>query len=276
MQKPRYEKLITYGRPHDIFYSWLVNAYAGQVAAVIPITHSDEGLGAPNTYNAHPEHPSFAEVGHSNTFQGSRVPKINGVVKLKLTGQALAAGKNHNFKVLLMRTVNPFMEQLDAKDEHTGLMLKNIIELVYESVDKQTFPAYNGTDLSARYTGSVDADSAEVSVGGTPMEQVTTDLDVLFDQLQYGTLAPLMKSLIDIRWVELSEKNRVKYIPLTQPKRGIAQGKYASHHLHVIVPQIGTRYQHSYTADNSSTNHIEIDVSARYIERNQHFDMEYL
>jgi hypothetical protein len=274
MQKPRYEKVPTYGRPHDIYYSWLANIYSSKNTTIIPITHSDEGLGAASSYNAHPEHASFAEVGHSNTFVGSRVPKLNSVLKLKLTGQARVAGKNQNIRMLLIKIVNPFMEQLDAEDEHSGLKLKELLELQYESTDKQTYPVYNATNLSSRTSGLVTTDAAEPGIGGTELEQVDADFDALFDQLHYGTLAPLIRSMCKFRWVELSGEHPVKYIPIHQPKSAIAQGKYAAHHLAVWIPATTSKHQHGYTADMSSTNHVEVDFKARYIERNHYFDME--
>ncbi len=128
-------KVAMYPRPHNFHLDWMMNVYDA-TATSIPLLMYDEGLGAPSSYNAHPEHASFAETNEPNVYPESRVNKLFAKLEFMLTHIAVSTDELTHVKVGVIPYYLAFKEDYDANDEKSTETISTILELDKETTDR--------------------------------------------------------------------------------------------------------------------------------------------
>ena len=152
--KKMFMKTTWYPREHDEQLSWNLSAENNNnKATTIPIiTNSDAE--DPTSIYTHPENASFSSVDHANCSPDSRVNRIWCVLEANLTKGAIETDKIKALRFGVMVQKMSFAEDYDTTDEVTGTDIKTILKLSKDGTDRETYPTYDGNDVSAKYTGS--------------------------------------------------------------------------------------------------------------------------
>ncbi len=132
---------------HELFghFAIPVEPTTVNTATIIPMIMNDDAQGDPMSFNANPEHASWAEQNMPNCYPDSEVRRLKLTVELWLdssTGSDLA---RWSLDYGLISCAFP--EDLDALDEKSGLTVKEILELQKETTDRQCFPLWNAVDM---------------------------------------------------------------------------------------------------------------------------------
>ncbi len=152
-----------FSRPHKMTINWGFGMETGvsNEATTIPITMYDEGLGDPASYNANPEHPSFASVAMPNCYPESRINLVTCSLKMMMSKGALETDKLPAISFAYMPIFTTF-DDLIANDEVSGLDISELLELQRETTDRQTYPLFNAVDMLAGVKSTVDTLDAAV------------------------------------------------------------------------------------------------------------------
>ncbi len=177
---------------HDFYGHFAVSPRSSTVryGTIIPIVMNDDALGDPMSFNANPEHASWAEVTQPNCYPDSEIRNMNITIDI-WTG---IKGKDiHKHFIDYGLIVCAFPEDLDALDEKSGLTLKEVLELQHESTDRQCYPLWNTVDM---LDGSTLASNVPGLTGGQVQEAVVWDTEVIRDQLRYGKIKGLLRKIL--------------------------------------------------------------------------------
>ncbi len=158
----RFQKSKWYPRPHQDRNSYahgLETAVANR-ATITPIIMYDEAQGTPSTYNANPEHASFAAFNGENCFPDSRVDNIFCEYRFSLTKAALETDKVTAIRIAFMKIHMAFKESYIAIDELTSLEVQDILMMQTEATDNQGFPLYNTVKMVEKFSGSATLPAA--------------------------------------------------------------------------------------------------------------------
>lgn len=270
-------KLKFFPRPHNTTNSWSYELDDSTIRATIyPIVMYDEGKGAPDTYNANPEHASFSDTQAPNCFVGSRINNINTTLEMSVT-TAFFDDNLTAVKYAYMPIYTSFKEDLTAINEKTSEEVQDILELQSESTDRQAYPLWNGSKMAERFTnsGQLHTDVPGLTTN-QKIEAVTFSIDAFYDNLQYYTTAGKLKKCIGgLKWGTLSRTSNHKTHKIRFPTKIKALNEYTFFGILVIVPQVDTEYQIPHTADiTASTKYVNASIKTRFNEWNQGFDME--
>lgn len=265
-------------RPHNMDISWGHGLETGVVnqATIIPIAFNDEGLGAPNTYNANPEHASFAEVDMPNCFPESKVNIISTNLRFTLTKDAIETDKLPAVNVAYMPIFTSF-DDITALDKVSTLDIGEILELQRESTDFQSYPLWNGVDMPAGLGANPSSLNANVPGLTTDqkLEAVAFSPDTYYDALHYYTNSKKLQNCQGgLKW-----KTLTKYRPtftrdiFIRPKIK-KMNDYTFFGLLTYVPSAGNNNQLVSAADTTNVTHVDCSVNIRYNEWHQSFDFE--
>ncbi len=128
-----------------------------------------------------------------NCYPDSEIRNLHVVVDIFATADASAILPSLLFEYALISCAFP--EDLDAKDEKSGLTVKAILELQSETTDRQCYPLYTGDNLLSGST--LHAEVPGLTAGQT-IEAVNWETDVVLDQMRYGRVKGLLKKLLPI------------------------------------------------------------------------------
>lgn len=275
----RYMKEVWYPRPHDMHTSWVQSLYrtGGYEVTAIPLIMYDEGLGAPSSYNANPEHASFAEYDGPNCYPESKVYNIKSKVTIALTNKALETDKLPAVRVGFNVFNLAFSSDYDAKDELSGLTIANILKLQKEDTDRQGYPLFNGVKNTEKFTNSALLGTDVPGLTTTQIvEFIELNFDTYYDCINYGSNRDKLRN-VQHGWKNriLTENNPVWEFYINQKSKTKFMNPYTLNALAVAVYASDTHYQipeQDYTTLNS--NHVSIDVQTYYEEWNRGFNME--
>ncbi len=268
-------------RPHDAQIGW---AFEMDDLAIdtteIPIIRYDEGLGAPDTYNSHPEHASFVTASEPNCFVKSRVDNIFAKLQLNLTSKFYDDNLS-SIRLAFMVISSAFKNKLDETDEKSTQTVKGVLELQYETTDRQTYPLYNGTDMAIKPVVSSDLPT-NAQTGLTTdgkLEGVSFAQNTFYDAIHYFTIADLIKNMQSgLKWVTLTPDKPFMTIPIHQKSASKRMNPYTHLTLLVHCPLGGSIFQPMTTTRDitAATQYVDASVWYRYNEWHQNFDHEVL
>jgi len=142
-----------FDRIHMAHTQWGVSLRRNLVTGgtIIPLIMNDDALGDPMSFNAHPEHASWAEVDEPNCYPDSEIRNFQVSLEIQalhnLWDSVTLGARWQSPKISIALIACAFPEDLDAIDERSGLSLKAMLELQKESTDRQCYPLYNAVDL---------------------------------------------------------------------------------------------------------------------------------
>ena len=278
MARSMFMKNKWYPRPHhkNNTFGFGLESGVENRATIYPVIMHDEGLGNPATYNAHPEHASFALASEPNCYPESRVNSVVVDMKFNLTKDFLETDKLSHVRVATMPITVAF-DDTEVTDELSGSSIGDILHLQRETTDRQTYPLWNGVDMK----DYVSANSANLptNVPGLTTDQsiegIDWNPDVFYNGIQYYTTANKLKSVQrGLKWFNLSKNHptaRVRFVISSKVKR---INPYTFFGVLAYVPQASSPHQYHTTSDTTDVNHVNCSVQYRYQEWNQGFDMD--
>lgn len=152
----RMSKIKIYPKPHNMKHKWIHSLEPATVKqyTIYPIIMYDEGLGSSRAYDANPLNTNFAESNAPNCFPESKVDNIFCELQVNLTKFALETDKLTNVRGCFMPIMMSFKEDYLAIDDKTSSEIQDILELEFETTDRQGFPLWNAVDMEAPHTSS--------------------------------------------------------------------------------------------------------------------------
>lgn len=267
-----------YPRPHQFKVSWEHNLTNALDSTIVPICHYDEGQGSPSSYNANPEHASFAEYGWSNCYPESVIGKkgFRATLTVSLTKHALETDKIHACRVAYSIYKVSFLNDLTAKDEVSGLDIEAILELQHDTTNREVYPLYNGNDMAEPYlnAGNTHADQAGLTTD-TSLEEVDFSRNNYYDILQYGKLSPKLQAVqTGLRWITLTRNRPYREIPIFLKSKSKVMHEYSGLFAMLHVPKADTQEQLFPATDISTGGHVRAQLNVRFNEWNQRYNME--
>ncbi len=268
--------LDAYPRPHSDEIQFLVINQTASIVTNYPIIMYDEGLGAPSSYNANPEHASFADYEGPNCYPGSRVDSVFAVFEAELTNYARETDKIKNIRIGFLPIFTAFKEKLLAQDEKSQNEIQDVLGMQFETTDRQAYPLYSGTDMT---TGDAPFGlGADVpgTTGGTTIEKVTTfDLETYFDNLQYYTTSDQLRALAPkVHWRSVKDDMSVTFkfrYKLNSRVKFMNPFTYCG--CIIIVEDVDNVRQFNQSGDMTGTAQLHIKCRYRFLEWNPNFNM---
>ncbi len=265
-----------YPRPHESIMAWGAGAEeaTARFDTICPILMYDEGQGDPASYNAHKEHASFTATDVPMCYPDSRVDKVFCQVEMWLAKGALETDKVSAMKAYFMPMFTSFKEDIEAKDEVSGLTIGTILELQNESTDRQSYPLYNNVDMSVTYTGAnILGTGVPGPTGSQAIEGTAFDIDTYYDALQYYSNGAKLKTLTGgMNWVTLTKHAYYKKFNITLRSKSKFINPYTQFSIRLGVAQVDTDYQTLIAGEVTNLPHVSFKVTTRYNEWNENFD----
>lgn len=276
MVASRWSKVKQYPRPHVQKNSYYHSAeIANQYYTNVPIAWYDEGLGAPSGYNAHPEHGSFAVTSAGNHYVDSKVNQIITEIRFSLTKGAIETDKIHALKVAFMPIMMAFKENYDAVDEVSTQTVAQVLHMQTESTDRQGYPLYNGTDLTAKFTSSSDIPSIPGLTTDTKLEGITLVENGFYNALHFATTSgKIKKSIGGLNFLTLTRSKPTVTIRIKLRGKTKAMNPYTYFGVVTGCPSVDSHYQIPASGDTTAIPHVEVSVITRTNEWNQGYNME--
>ncbi len=275
--KKRLRMVETWPLPHRMGGSFSMEFDNAVIdSTILPICHYDEGNGAPDSYNSHPQNASFTVANDSNCFVDSRINSVFCKLEFSITSKFLDENIQPT-KIGVMPIFMAFKEDYDATDEITGTAIKTILGMEYETTDRQGRPIFNGTKMAEKYAGSNDLWDA-TGLGLTTdigMEGVTFNIDTYYDALQYYTIAGKLKSVQGgLKWFTLSRSRpKFTYMVKIRPKvKRMNEYAFLGVGIHGVAQN--SDYQHGVDVRDfgDAIQYVDCDWQIRYLEWNDLFD----
>ncbi len=276
MAKTMLMRVRNYPRVHDIRNSWFHGMETGvaNTTTIYPLVMQDEGLGAPDSYNAHPEHASFVEETGPNCFPESRINLVISKLKFALTKGALETDGLSTVTCAFMPIFCAFKDDLDAQDELSTLKVSDILELQSESTDRQAYPLYNGVKMVEKFSNSALLDTTVPGLTTTQvLEGVAFQPNKFYDAIQYYTNANKIKSCVGgLKWFTLSRNRPIANIKIKLRSKVKRMNPYTFFGVMTFVPQVDSYEQIPTSGDTTNIPHVAVSSETRYYEWNQDFD----
>lgn len=271
-------KVTWYPRPHteELYWEQGIDQPASTYnATMVPLIRYDEGQGSPSSYKANPEHASFAEYKGTGCYPKSEITKFFCELELHRTLSAINTDKLP-IKIGLMM-INMSFEDALAKDELSSSEIQDILEVQRETTDRQTYPLYNSIKVKNAWgtSGILHADQPGLT-SSQLLEHIDFDADGYYDALQYKTNAKkLMKCQSGIHWVTLTQNNPVRKFHFFNKSKTQTIVPYGFLGLMIICAIGDSHYQFGRTSDwTTNIEQVGIQMKTRYLEWNEHFDMQ--
>ncbi len=265
-----------YPRPHDIENSYSHGIDSGVVnnTTIYPLMMYDEGLGAPDSYNAHPEHASFAAASEPNCFVESRVNKILTNISFSMPKTALETDKIHAVKCAFMPIFMAFKDNYTAIDEVANFEVQDSLNMQFETTDRQGYPLYNGVKMQQAFANS---GLLAVNVPGLTttqiIEGVAFNANAYYDSIHWLSIANKVKaSAGGLKWFTLTRSHPVKHIKIRIRPKVKRMNPYTFFGIMTFVPAVDSFQQYSTAADTTNVQHVRVDINTRYNEWNQDYD----
>ncbi len=266
-------KKTIYPRPHDIELKWTMNAsiLANQCFS-IPLITADEGQGDPASYNAHPQHASFAEKAMSHCYPDSVVNSINCKIVTSLLKHAWNTDKIETMMVGYMPFFMSFINDYTAKDELSGVTSAAILEMQKEDTDRQGYPIFNATDA----TGDLLVVGAD-QLGNTAseLEGITFDMKTFQDLRAYGSNSGHLRQLAPkMHWRRVTKYRPATFkLNLKVNSKVKRMNPYTYCGVIIYVPDFADINSLNDSADDTTGEHLQHTLRCRYNEWNENFDM---
>ena len=277
MTKPRFMKEMWFPRPHNCELRYSGGLEDTHISTIVPLVMYDEGLGDPASYNSNPEHASFAETDAPNCYPESSLQNIHCAMEVRMLKNAIETDKAPVIKAGFQVIAVSF-EDLAATEEKTSETIGDLLDLTSESTDRQTYPNWNGTDVTVYGVGT-HADLPASVPGLTTdqsLEHVTyddDDIDRHYDVLQYYKLKnKYMKVQSGIKWFNLTKYNPVRRFNIHLRTKTKFLNEYAFLGVRTILPNSGSKRQYIASGDTGASEHVDWYFNCRYDEWHPDFD----
>ncbi len=278
---PRGYRTQEHPLPHNFGYLFQLNAEdETKNSTIATIFRTTELAIAADTIEVNPAHPDFAEESGCIIHNGSIIPKVDFIFKMKLSKLAIETDKLQNLTVHWMPIYTAFLPSLDAQDSKTAVQIEDILELQHDATNKDTYPLFTGTKLLTAINqplSTIPLTEAFADIGlavSAVSESVAFDHLLWKDAVQYYTNRQMLRKVGGrMRTVRLSREKEFHFHSsnFTNPivKRG---NEYTFCGVLVHLPQMGSTEQLGSAADTTNIGHVDVAMSIRFDEWNPFFE----
>ncbi len=277
---PRGYRSDEYPLPHNFSIMPALQAeLATKGTTIVPFFRTSELAVSAETIEVNPRNANFAEDTGCIIHNGSIVPRLTVKMLVSLTKGAVETDKIRALNFYYMPLYFAFVDSLDAMDDKTATQVEDIMEMQHDVTNKDTYPLYNTTKLSAGIMplSTVPLTEAFGDVGlttSTTLEGVTWIKEDFHDTLSYKTNAGMLKKVTGgLRKVVVTRDRPFSYFTqnFTHPmvKRG---NPYTFCGMLLHLPQVSTPDQFQFAAETTVIDHLNIQIICRFDEWNQNFD----
>lgn len=274
----RLVKQKVFPKPHEMHLNFEMSAETRTKSGTcIPILYNDDGM-SPSTYYANPQHASFAKDTQGGCYPESKVYNISAKIQLSTTKAMAAEDATRALKVHIIPIHTSFLEDLTPTNDLTGESVESLLELTHETTDRQTYPIYNGTDLSGE---TVDVGSRQMGLTtNSNLEGITLDLQKIYDALSYYTNKGKLKSCIGGIMTRViypshpGNKPGQYQFKIRLPSKSKAINPYTFLGFIIYIPEPGVESQYGVGSDFTAVDHVHVDFRCRFNEWNDSFNME--
>ncbi len=275
--RKRMGKVEMWPRPHDMTGSVSFELDDSLIdTTILPICHYDEGKGAPDSYNSHPEHASYVVAAESNCFVDSRINQIFCRLTASLTSKFIDDNLTA-IRIGIMPIFLAFKEDYDATDELSGATVKSVLGMEYETTDRQGRPIYNASKMAEKFAGSNDLWD-QTGLGLTTdvgMEGVSFNRGTFYDALQYMKIAGKLKKCVGgMKYFSLTQNRPYRNFDVKIRPKNKRMNEYNFLGVMLDVPTQSNPLQTPVaTRDTTAaTQYVDIDWATRYLEWHDNFD----
>ncbi len=272
-----------YPKPHNMIHRWkhsLNETTANKDTVIYPISIYDEGMGAPGSYNAHPEHASFAESNSPNCYPDSEIHNI--FTQMTISGQTLLFGEGvsgNQIQAINYAYMPIYMTHEDglAIDELTSLEVQDILETERDATDRQTTPLWNGVKVDEIVANdSLLATDVFGLTTNQKLEHVTFSEQNYYDCLQYMTNSGKLKVCNGgLKWMTLKKGNPVHKINFHIRPKTKRMVPYSFFGVMIHIPEADSLRQLVSKNDASAdVEHLQIKFTTRFQEWNQGYNFD--
>ncbi len=277
MARVKFMKNKWFPRPHFMQNSWSHSMeVADQHSTIYPLIHYDEGLGTPSDYEANPENANFVRNGMPNCYPDSRIDLILSKLDFSLTKGALHTDNVDIMKMAFMVIKLAFKEDYIAIDELSTFETQDVLEVTTEATDRQGYPLWNGTKLTEKFTNSALLNTQVPGLTTTQvMEGVDFKTNDYYNLLHYMTnRKKLMALQRGLKWFTISRDRPHKTFKIKIDPKVKAMNEYTQFGVLIHCPQVDSHDQFVIAGDVTAIPHVNVQMSCRYNEWNENFNMK--
>lgn len=265
-------------RPHTMHHDWAHGLETGAENAktIYPICFQDEGLGTPSGYSANIQNAGFAVAAEANCYPDSKVGKIFSQFTFALSKYFFSADALNAVNIGYMVIAMNFKDDHTADDQLTGTTIDGLLEMTFETTDRQSIPEWNGIDMVAKTTGKNILPTKQSGLTATQaIEGITFSEDQYYDGLQfYQNQGKLKKVQHGLKWFSLTKNHPTARIRINQKSASKAMNEYAFLGLLITIPPAGDIRQYHTAGETTDVSHVYVSTLTKYLEWNEAFDME--
>ena len=267
-------KVLTRNEEYPLPHNWTAHmqfsSFTGTKQAInLQFLRYDAGLSAPSTVNTHPEHTSFSETDLVGVRPHSHVENMHVELVFNLTKHCWNTDKIERLWVWVIPWGGAFARTWDADDPISTDTVKSILELQYENTDHQVYPIYNGTNCDG--DDSV-IDTTQPGLTSGQMQYSTFSLVDFWDAKQYTTLDAPLRQVAPRVLRLLVTRDRHKVLRLRIPNASKHANKKMGFGAMIYMVSTSSAFQLGENSDDSSGNHMNMNVDIRFNEWNHDFD----
>lgn len=269
----RMSKVREFPRHHDTKLNFTLSCViGGKQATIIPLTHYDEATAA-STIFANPEHASFAEYAGSNVFPESKIFSIECRLKFSLTKACWVTDQIEQLRFMVMPIVMSFKDNYTAIDNLSSLEVQDVLELQFETTDKQGGALYSGTKLAGDDL-DLGTDTPFLTTN-TNIEGVAFDPNVYYDSVHYLTNANKIRASVGQPRYYTVQRRKGQQIKV---RFNNSKVKFANEYMFcgvLVMLFDGTSpLQFHQASEDTAIEHMIVKASNRFMEWNHNFQMQ--
>ncbi len=280
MAKVKFMKSKWFPQPHSMHHSWYHRLESGSVndATIYPILHYDEGLGTPTANESSPRNAAFVQASHPNCFVGSRVDNVFCQLSFAMAKGLYGTDNINAVRLAFMPIFLAFKDDYTAIDELSSNEIQDVLEMQTESTDRQGFPLYNTVKVFEKFSNSALLAAGVDGLTTTQvLEGVAFSSNVYYNALKFMTIAGKLKSVQGgLKWLTLTSNRPVRTVGIKLRSKTKAMNEFTFFGVLIYVPKVDTDEQIATANDTTNIDHVSVDVTTRFNEWNEDFNMKMI
>ncbi len=280
---PRGYRSAEFPQPHAFGYDFSLSAEdETKNSTICTLLRTSQAQAAVENIEVNPKHTSFSIDPGPLISLESIVPRMKLSIKAHLTKGAIETDAMRFLRFTWFPIYGAFKNTWDATDEDSSQAITDVLELQYDTTNKDVYPLFANVDLTGVGTvvqplSTVIGSEAFGDYGlttDTVLESVAWSPYYLTNGLNFHTNREMLKKTVgNIQNVTVTRDRPYMYYSnnFTNPrvKRGL---DYTFCGLLFHLEQGGSMHQLFGLADTTAIDHLRIQVRCRYDEWNPQFD----
>ncbi len=239
----------------------------------VPILCYDEGQGDPASYNANPQHASFATTDEPHCYPQSKVNSLYSKTVVSMSKECWNTDKIEEFLCCVIPVYFSFKEDYEATDEVSTSTVAALLEMQKEATDRQGYPIFNNANLAG---DNVAMGTAQLGLTtDDAIEGITFDIDALYNALHYYSNAGKLRTCMGKPIFKRVRRGKSATFNLSykmNPKvKRLNEYTYCGRIITIF--NAASDIQLCQASDDTAVTHAVVSTLDRFAEWNDNFDM---